>query len=76
MHAALFLAGMGVGAIAGLMIGCLAAAAARGDADLERLHRPRMCSVKINDKPCTHLAIVGERFCRQHLLNPIHRNAV
>ena len=30
-------------------------------------HSPRICSAGAKDRPCTHLAIPGEVFCRQHL---------
>lgn len=78
MHVALFFVGMALGCMAGVLIGCLAAAAARGNAPLRDLDnwKPSICTARPGGVACMRLALPGTTACREHSINPVTRNSV
>ena len=58
-----FLGGVFLGVYLGKFVAAWSGAARRGDSEL---YLATMCQGKVDGKPCTHLSLPGNHFCRQH----------
>lgn len=70
MHSTLFvvvacLISAVMAATGGVLVACMAAAAARADTELDRW-RPSICTARPGGVSCLHLALPGKQTCREH----------